>query len=228
MIKLLNWLLPNTCLVCSLPTNRHFCPPCFQELPWIVNPCLTCAIEMLPSSLNQCGECMIHPPAIDRAIVLFRYQGAIISLINQLKFRKKLLIAQPLGELLANHIPQVCQNDLPSLILPVPLHLKRLRARGYNQALEIARPIKKVLGIPIDYKHVKRTKMTAPQTLIEANERALNVRRAFSVVKEFAVDHIAIVDDVTTTFSTVNELAKTLKQNGVRRVEAWCVAKASS
>jgi ComF family protein len=182
-----------------------------------------------PYSFNQCGECLIHPPPVDRNVTLFHYESPITSLITQLKFNRKLAPANAFGILLAERIREVyeqAQLDLPEYILPVPLHKKRLATRGYNQALEISRPIKRRLNLELEFRAVKRIKPTAPQTLVAAKDRQSNVKDAFVVNSSFRSQHVAIVDDVSTTFSTVSELARALRKSGVQRVDVWCVAKA--
>jgi ComF family protein len=228
--SILDWLLPRTCIVCGFLEKDDLCSYCLSELPRTQNPCITCAEELSGNlTLPQCGECLITPPPFDRCVVLFNYRFPIPSLITQLKFSKKLLFADPLGSLLCEQVRKVYQAahcKLPDVILPVPLSTKRLRERGYNQAMEIARPISKALNIPLDYKSLIRKRSTLPQTLITFEERQLNVRKAFLVRKELAFQHVAIVDDVATTFSTLSEIAKTLQKNGVEKIDAWCLAKA--
>jgi ComF family protein len=111
-------------------------------------------------------------------------------------------------------------------ILPVPLHPGRLRQRGFNQALELARPIARQYRLPLLLNHVKRVKNTLEQSSLSGKERKTNLRQAFSLVKGINYPAIAIVDDVMTTGSTVEELSGLLKKNGVNYVEIWCLARA--
>jgi ComF family protein len=113
------------------------------------------------------------------------------------------------------------------VIIPVPLHKKRIRQRGFNQALEIARPIAKGLDIPILGNVIQRTKYTQAQSLLSAVERRKNLRRSFAVVKPITADHIVLLDDVVTTGTTVYELAILLKKQGVKTVGVWAVARAT-
>lgn len=231
LTRLFDWVVPVKCIVCGFQSPKEICKDCERELPWIIQPCMTCGAE-IPSgtSFTQCGDCLIDPPNIDRIIVLFDYISPLPSLITKLKFQKKLRFAHPLGNLLAEKIRKKYLEDsleFPEIIIPVPLNNKRLRTRGYNQAMEIARPIRKLLKVPIDYKSVIRLHATAPQTMLPASDRALNIKGAFDVKRDFSASHVAIVDDVVTTFSTMSEVAKVLRENGVKKVDAWCVAKAN-
>lgn len=133
------------------------------------------------------------------------------------------MIANLLGKLMVNHIIQH-KLQKPDAIIPIPLHVKRLRQRGYNQALEIAKPLSKQLNIPILTNHLVRNKHTRPQTDCTIKERKKNISNSFTVVNPPQFQTIAIVDDVITTGATINEAAKVLKQNGVEQVFAWSCA----
>ena len=108
----------------------------------------------------------------------------------------------------------------------MPMHNKRLRKRGYNQAMELGRPLSSYFQLPLKYKELIRTRYTQLQADLGAKERQKNVRKAFELKKPLEYDHIAIVDDVMTTGSTVNEVARLLKMHGVKRVEVWTIARA--
>jgi ComF family protein len=155
--------------------------------------------------------------------------NSLSSLISKLKFQHKINYAQPLGILLAKKLStlyQVEKLQLPDCIMPIPLSKQRLRERGYNQALEIARPVAKCLNVKLDYKSLKRVKPTLPQTLIAHRQRKTNVKNAFSFSAARKINHVAMIDDVATTFSTLSEAARTLKKAGVARVDVGCLARA--
>jgi ComF family protein len=129
-----------------------------------------------------------------------------------------------MGELLADTIEKL-PNAVPQLIIPMPLHPLRLKERGFNQALELARPIAKRLGIPINNKSCERIRVTQAQSLIPAPQRLHNVENAFRVNENFQATNIAIIDDVITTGHTVNELSKVLRKREVEKITIWCCAK---
>ena len=146
--------------------------------------------------------------------------------IRALKFRRQLGLARLLGEQMAQRL--VSETQRPDLILPVPLHRARLRERGYNQALEIARPVARALGAPLDYFSLVRVRATAPQTGVTLTARRQNMRNAFRLRDPATVRgrHVALVDDVMTTGSTVQAAARCLRQAGAETVEIWVVARA--
>jgi ComF family protein len=194
----------------------------------IRNSCIYCAIS-LPESIIEgvCGQCLQKSPPFDVTHALYFYQSPITKLILELKFNQKLIHARVLGELLADQIQQVWYKNkpLPTFIIPVPLHPARLKERGFNQSLEIARPIAKILNLSIDITQCHRHKLTAPQSACSAAERKKNVKGAFSVIGHFAEQHVAVIDDVITTGNTVTEFCKTLKRSGARKIDVWCCAR---
>ena len=117
---------------------------------------------------------------------------------------------------------------MPELIIPVPLHKSRLKERGFNQALELARPLGQRFGIPVDIQAIRRTRATAPQSGLDKKERRRNIRGAFELKGKPLARHIAIIDDVVTTGNTVNELARILRRGGATRVEVWAIARRAS
>jgi len=146
--------------------------------------------------------------------------------IRALKFHQQLGLARLLGEQLARRLAQ--EAPRPDLIIPVPLHRARLRERGYNQALEIARPLARALGVPLDFRSLVRIRATAPQTGMTVKARRKNLRAAFALRDAAAVRNlrVALVDDVMTTGSTVQAAAKCLRAAGAREVEIWVIARA--
>jgi ComF family protein len=132
--------------------------------------------------------------------------------------------ARLLGALLARWV-EAAAPPLPQLVIPVPLHRQRLRERGFNQALEIARAPARRLGLELGHRYAWRQRATSPQSGLDAAERRRNLRGAFQVRLPPGVTHLAVVDDVVTTGYTVSELTRTLKQAGAHRVDVWAVAR---
>jgi ComF family protein len=171
-----------------------------------------------------CGECQNHPPPFDELIAPFRYEFPFDVLIQALKFHGRLPAARLLGDLLGDSL-EGRGDALPERIVPVPLHPARLRERGFNQSLEIARPLAKRLGIPIAIPNVHRTRPTPPQSGLDQKARRINVRGVFAVKRPLGFNHVAVLDDVVTTGSTVAELARVLRDSGVERVDVWACAR---
>ncbi len=223
-----NWLLPVFCLFCHQPSEDELlCNDCWKELPWQSFSCHKCG-QMLPTvDARICGQCLKTPPIYDNTICIFHYQNPIDKLILGLKFSEKLIYAKLLGELMYQILSQYYQTQpKPDCIIPVPLHHARLKERGYNQALEIARPIAKKFKIPLAITQCQRILATAPQSsMLSIEARAKNIKRAFWVDVPLPWRHVVIFDDVVTTGHTVTALASTLKKAGVDRVDIWCCAR---
>jgi ComF family protein len=165
-----------------------------------------------------------YPPAFDATYAPFLHQATTRYLITGLKFNAQYKNARLLGLLLAQGLKQ--SASLPDGLLPVPLHKSRYRERGFNQSIEIARTVGKELQIPVDVNSCVRHRDTPHQTKLTAKQRRANVKNAFTVIKPITARHIAIVDDVMTTGSTVLELARVLKKAGVARVDVWVCTRA--
>lgn len=218
-----NRLFPATCRLCRSVTGNgsSVCSPCYGELPWISRGSPTCDIPLPEENrLTQCESCLHPPPALDRCHALFDYRAPVDQWICGLKFQGDLTLAKLLGQLLAERVP-VGQN---TLLVPVPLHPRRLRERGFNQALEIARPLRH-RGYHIDPHCCSRARYTPPQSALPAKARRHNLRDAFRVHHRVTGKKIILVDDVFTTGSTLNTLATCLREAGAVRVEAWVIAR---
>ena len=206
-----------------------FCPDCSQDLPKISPACHQCGISIPATcgddSGSRCGPCLTEPPAYDRVISAFAYAEPIKQLVAQFKYQRQLAVGAMFAHILKLHI-QSSSKQIDA-ILPVPLHSSRLRQRGFNQALELARPLAKLLKLPLLLSEISRRKNTLEQSSLHAKQRRSNLHKAFAVDQAIPYKSIAIVDDVMTTGSTVEALSVLLKQNGVEYVEVWCVARAS-
>jgi ComF family protein len=201
------------------------CPSCLNDLPHNHNCCRICALPLASSNSDQiCGKCLNQTPRFDRCHAPFSYGYPLSGLISDFKFNQKLYSGRLLAELLINSIEKN-RVELPDLIMPVPLHPARLKERGFNQALELAKPVGLHFNIPIDTKNCKRTKATATQSTLDKKIRIKNMRGAFEIVRKVKCDHLVLIDDVVTTGTTVNELAKVIKSSGVKRVDVWALAR---
>jgi ComF family protein len=227
---IINKLMPLTCVMCGDYTQNTYniCTACAYNLPSLPHHCVQCA-QFLPETLSAtlCGTCLSHPPAYAATYALFPYEYPIISMIRKIKFQHQLCFAQALGELFAQKAQTTwyAHKPLPDLLIPIPLHLKRLSERGFNQALEIARPISKKLQLAIDYKGIVRSKATLAQSGLSAAKRAHNIANAFKVRRDYTGLKIALLDDVITTGHTITECSRMLKKHGAASIEIWCCAR---
>ena len=145
------------------------------------------------------------------------------ALVTRLKFNDNYKNARLLGMLLAEKLQN---HPLPDCLIPVPLHENRYRERGFNQSIEISRTLARQLKIPLELTLCIRHRNTPHQVSLPAKQRQTNIKDAFSIAKPLSYKHVAIVDDVMTTGSTVAEIARVLKQAGVQKVEVWVCARA--
>ncbi len=224
-------LLPPYCVLCGgagLPPLLDLCAPCAAELPRNVDACARCAAPLPPGApaASTCGACLRRPPRFDRAFAPFRYAYPLDHLVRAFKYHGRLAYGRVLATLLAKHLRSQAV-PLPELIVPVPLHPARQRERGFNQSSELARHLATQLDIALDERSCTRVRPTEDQTRLTAKERRRNLRRAFALERRLRVRHVAILDDVLTTGSTANELARTLKRAGVKQVSVWAVARAA-
>lgn len=225
----LNLLAPRRCCWCQARIARgHSCPACRQRLPWNPVACARCALPLPGPGPGEflCPACAGSPPPQDLAFVPFRYEGPISAQIVELKFRAGLHRAPVLAELLALGLA-ARPRPLPELLVPVPLHPARLFRRGYNQALEIARPLASRLTVALAPDAARRRRATGEQTRLSAGQRRRNVRGAFEVDPLVRGRHVALLDDVITTGATAAELARTTRAAGAVGVEVWAVARAT-
>lgn len=221
-------IYPPSCLLCDLPgwDGKNLCLDCHADLPWNRHACRRCALPLAAAqSGGLCGQCLARPPAFEETLAPLRYDASLRWLIAGLKFRQQLGHAGLLGWMLATHLANSA-IALPDRLLPVPLHRSRLRARGYNQALEIARPVARQLGVRLDHRSLRRIRATPPQSELNLKARQRNIRGAFRSLRRFDGEHVALLDDVITSGHTVREIAGMLRKAGAERISVWAVARA--
>jgi ComF family protein len=228
----INLLLPPACLLCgqSLPTDhskQSFCRDCLTSITTLSPAHCLCCAQPFPdsTSIHLCGNCLKRPPAFSIVHAAGLYQGCIKDAVHRLKYRNQVTLARPLGQLLGK-IVEAAGDFVPDCIVPVPLHPDRLRQRGYNQALEVARPIAQQLNVPINTGLLQRIRKTPPQQGLTAIERKNNLRNAFNLTTTPSAQRILLVDDVMTTGETVRECCRTLLVGGVREVQVAVVGRA--
>lgn len=215
-------LLPQSCLLCGAASGETaICADCDADLPRLTaQRCALCAIP-LPGS-GTCGACLTRAPHFDGVIAAYTYAFPVDALIQSLKYAGRLAVAGPLGEALA----AAAAGERPDCLVPMPMSAVRLRRRGFNQALEIARRVGKLTGIPVMPDLCSRVVDTPPQAGLPWRERARNVRGVFACREDLGAARIALIDDVMTTGATLNEAARCLKRHGASEIRGWIVARA--
>jgi len=220
--RLFDALLPRACLLCGGDAGAHgLCRACADELPRLPDVrCPVCAAP-LAAPAPACGGCLARPPAFDATLAVWRYAHPLDSLVLGLKFRRRLAGADFLAHaLLAGPRPA------GDVVVPVPLAPARLRERGFNQSVEIARPLARALGLPLDVACLARVRDTPPQSRLPWGARQGNVLDAFACATDLGGRAVIVVDDVMTTGATLDAVARALKERGAARVTNWVAARA--
>ena len=218
----LNYIAPHQCLLCAGPSAAALCEACKQTVQYweASNSCPRCGQVNTKGYL--CGGCQKAPPAFDRSYAAFLYTEPLSALIQAAKFANRWSLLPPLGEYFAQLITA---EHRPNRLIALPLHPARLRERGFNQAVEIARPIAKRFQLPLEIDTLQRIKNTEHQARLNANARWQNMRGAFVYAGDLSGQSVAIVDDVMTSGASLNAAAKALKLAGAIEVQAWVIAR---
>jgi ComF family protein len=226
--RILDRLWPGSCLLCraALPCGRDLCSICERSLPYLDAACRICARPLPVSAAGQvCGHCQQSPPSYDYSFAAFRYASPIDRLVQDLKYHRRLDLARVLGGLLAERLA-AHRWPWPDRLIPVPLHRARLRERGFNQALELARPAARRFGLVLDPWAAVRIRPTPPQAGLSLAQRRRNLRGAFRATVSLEGEHVVVLDDVMTSGSSLESLAHCLKKAGAKTVGVWVLARA--
>lgn len=222
-------VLPAQCALCGIGCPEVLCSPCRAQYLGLLRPrCRQCANPLDDVAL-LCGRCVRQRPAYDATVTAFDYAAPVDQLLLQLKFGARLALAPLLAQLLHVAIKQQHAWQAPQLLCPVPLGPARLAERGFNQALEIARPLARLLDVPLQPRLALRVRDTRAQSGVAPQERQANLAHAFAIAPEYAPllqgCHVGIVDDVMSSGHTVHALATACKGAGAARVSILVVAR---
>lgn len=243
----LEFLFPPACVLCgeslrgnhlhvtqaSHSVRQRLCAGCYGDLPFNQHACRQCAIPLPVNYATKspqhrvCADCLQQQPPYQHSLSAFVYAQPLEWMIQQFKFNAQLMYAPLFAGLWLDYLrKQPEQAALPEALLPMPLHPARLRQRGFNQSLLLAAALSKALQVPVIAQGCRRIRDTPHQTGKTAVQRRRNIKGAFEFVNTAGYRHLAIVDDVVTTGSSVSELARQLKRGGVQRVDVWSLARA--
>ena len=220
---LLDTLIPPDCCLCGTPAGGGkggvpVCGDCAGELPRHDLPACPCCA--LPTPEGQfCGRCLRDPPAFDSTCALYSYVFPVDVLVRAFKYRHRLSLAR----FFVNTASVLPEADV---IVPMPLHPRRLSERGFNQALEIARPLARAAGLPLEQGRVVRERHTLPQAKLDREARLANPRGAFACRRRFDGLRVMVIDDVMTTGASLDALAHCLKAAGAVAVHNFVLARA--
>ncbi|MEM8518197.1 ComF family protein [Janthinobacterium sp. CAN_S7] len=224
-------VLPAQCALCGIGCPEVLCAPCRAQYLGKIRPrCRQCANRLADIDVaTLCGRCLRHRPAYDATITAFDYAAPVDQLLLQLKFGARLALAPLFAQLLHAAIEQQSRWDAPQLLCPVPLGPARLAQRGYNQALEIARPLARLLDVHLQPRLALRVRETRAQSSVTPQERQANLAHAFAIAPQHVAllqgCHVGIVDDVMSSGHTVNALAAACKRAGAAKVSILVVAR---
>lgn len=227
---LLDLIMPRHCVLCGAASGAtNLCPPCRSDLPRTEYPCRLCALPLRSPNGEVCGPCLRRPPLWDQAVAGLDYRFPVDRLVCHLKFSRDLSCVGVLAAELVAAVQGAAQEP-PDMIAPVPLHRTRQLVRNFNQAELIAQCVGKTLGIRVLSRLLVRTRRTAAQSGLHAAQRRRNIRGAFDCGAQCsrAADarHIALVDDVMTTGTTLAECSRVLRSAGAGRISVWVTARA--
>jgi len=221
LVGVLRTTLPQVCALCAAPTGTALvCAACAGALSRVPLSCPRCALPAPHGA--PCGQCLADPPAFDRSQAAFVYAFPLDRLVQSFKYRGTLAYA---GWFAQAMVERRADPPAADVLVPVPLARARQRERGFNQALEIARPLSRWTGIPLLAGAAIRVRETLPQASLPWSERAQNIRGAFACAATLTGKTVIVVDDVMTTGASLNEFARTLKRAGAASVENWLVAR---
>ena len=229
-LSVLEFFLPRLCIFCggAVPQEAAaaVCPDCESEIEWVASPLCPCCGKVFSSREGPdhlCGDCQTEPPPFHRARAAVLYHGPVIKAVTRFKYGRR-MDCLPVMQSWLKIPPCLDLVAAADLLVPVPLHPKRLKARGFNQALLLAGAFP---GAPLRREALVRLRHTRPQVGLNPKVRRANVSKAFTVpqAREVKGKNILLLDDLFTTGATVRECARALKRAGARRVEVLTVAR---
>lgn len=220
-------LLPQRCLHCGAPgdAGRDLCTDCRGELPHNTCACPRCALP-IPQPAPACGRCLKRPPPASAALATFRYADPVDRWLPRLKFGRDLAAGRVLADLLLEDPRLPALTAGMDALIPLPLHRTRLGERGYNQALELARPLARAFDLPLRPGWLQRVRATSPQTGLDARARRRNLRGAFVADSAMSGRRVLLIDDVITTGSSMLEASRACRRAGAIEVRVLAVARA--
>ncbi|MCC7517383.1 MAG: ComF family protein [Pseudomonadales bacterium] len=226
--KSLDVLVSSRCLLCegTVRSLKPLCAGCEQDLPWNIQACTRCAIPMAVAA-PLCSDCVHTPPLFDGALCAFRYEKPVSGLLNRYKHQSQLACGHWLARSMADWVQQYYARQhwpLPDCVMPVPLHWRRLRQRGFDQGREVACVLSRQLRLPL-HAGLRRQRHTSSQQTLSRTQRQSNLADAFCLRGVVQGQTVALVDDVLTTGSTATEITGLLRAAGAAAVHVWAIAR---
>lgn len=217
-------MLVSNCLLCASRVDNGkslVCQRCMTDLPWQTGSrCPQCGVAVATDRI--CGHCLQSPPAFDATISVFTYAYPLDAILQQYKYANRLIVAELFGKLLAEALSRA---PLPDVVIPMPLHPHRLKERGFNQSVEMAKVMGRERKLAIDVNLCRRIRLSPPQASLPLKQRIKNMRNAFTCDGRLDGLKVALVDDVMTTGASLNALAEAVKKAGAATVQCWVLAR---
>ena len=213
--------LNGNCLLCSAQSRRLWCAACDRDLVRNEYACRICAARL--GRAGVCGRCLAKKPLFRRTVTAFSYAYPLKFVIRAFKYNNHPEYAATFAAIMAERL---AREEMPEVIVPVPLYKKRQQARGYNQSGLLARRLARLLGVRSEQSLCYRAIDTLPQSTLPIETRKKNIKGAFRLNTRHPPRRLAIVDDVVTTGATVSELALTFKRAGSEIIDVWTIARA--
>ncbi len=232
--RLLQFFLPSQCFCCKAfleEGEKRVCADCLSKIRWILPPfCTVCGGPFVTPQVDShpCGACLTKKRYFTMARAVGIYEGPLQEAIHRWKYEGKVGLTPLFGAWMAERLSDHWHPRSIDLILPVPVHKRRLRERGFNQALLLGRELSQRTGIPCKMNFLQKKRATPPQIQLSGEERERGIRNSFQVRRreELKGKTILLVDDVYTTGATVNECSRVLLASGARRVDVFTLAHA--
>lgn len=231
---LIDVVFPPRCGTCGKVlaegSGPYFCEACRSDFDLCMSPlCPSCGIPYADRSGTDhlCERCLTSPPPYSACRSVATYRGVLQEAIHRVKYGRDVTVGEMLGELMAECSDSLLNTDGYSMVLPVPLHTRKLRERGFNQSLLLSRPVARRRGLKLDYTVLKKKFHTEPQISFGRTERTENLKGAFEVTDPLRIkgEKIVLIDDVFTTGSTVRECARALKKSGAEAVSVFTLCR---
>lgn len=218
-----HWHLPAVCLLCKHPFRgtHAICELCHSLLQPIQQACSICRLALNDAHAGKCGYCIKKKPLFDQVFSAYPFEEPLRTLLHHFKYQNGLYLSSLIVKLMLDALPP---HYRPTDLIPVPLHPKRLRQRGFNQAAELAKCLANQLSSSVHLQLCSKQVHTPTQVELNEIKRRQNLHHAFRVHSK-PPKHVTLIDDLLTTGSTANELARVLKQQGTEQVDVWCLAR---
>ena len=223
-----DFLYPRRCPVCDKavkPFGSLVCEECVPKIKYVKAPyCQKCGKELKDARAVFCHDCVNRKHFYDRGMALFAYRSVSDS-IYRFKYRGRQEYAAYYGERMARILGKRILELRPDALVPVPIHAAKKRQRGYNQAEVLANEVGRLLHIPVETKLIKRVQKTKPMKDLSVQERQNNLKRAFKIsINDVKLNTIVIIDDIYTTGATIDSMAQTFMEKGVKQIYFMALA----